>query len=100
MAIVVKVVVVACVAILTALLLVWYGLLGPNLSKRYQERDVNWNVSGTCSSSRGEPVPGARIVAAFREPIAPKHHGRNPPPLRTTSVSVVTDAQGIFHLSG
>lgn len=67
----------------------------------YQEANATWRIQGLCTNAQnGTPIKGAQVTASFREPIAFKHHWRNPPPLRTTDELMKTDAEGRFEVTG
>lgn len=79
---------------------VWYCWM-TKVAVQYQEIDATWRIQGVCKDAQtGTPIVGAQVIASFREPIAFKHHWRNPPPLATTDVVKKTDDQGRFEITG
>jgi hypothetical protein len=89
-----------CVAFATVAYLIWI-LIARKWAAPYQETNAVWAIHGICRDAEtGEAIGGAKISAMFREPIAFKHHWRNPPPLRITEVTVVTATNGLFELTG
>jgi hypothetical protein len=67
----------------------------------YQEANASWRIRGICTNAQtGAPINGAQVTASFTEPIAFKHHWRNPPPLTITNVVTETDRDGRFEVAG
>jgi hypothetical protein len=67
----------------------------------YQQTNATWRIRGLCADDRnGTPIKGVDITACFWEPVAFKHHWRNPPPLGTTNVLTKTDDSGRFEVTG
>jgi hypothetical protein len=76
-------------------------LMATKWSAPYRESNATWRIEGICTNSQsGTPIKGVQVAAFFREPIAFKHHWRNPPPLATTNVVTKTDDQGRFEVTG
>ena len=88
------------VILLGGLATVW-SLATVKSSASYRETNAIWKIQGLCTNSQsGRPIKGGKIEVSFREPIAFKHHWRNPPPLATTNVFTTTDDQGRFEVIG
>lgn len=87
------------IALLTLVIIFWWD--GGFSAGPYQESDATWRIQGICTNSvTGLPILGVEVTAVFREPIAFKHHDRNPPPLKTTTVKTSTDSAGRFDVRG
>lgn len=88
------------VAVLVAEFMLWYFTIR-KWGAEYQETNATWRIQGVCTNAQtGGPIKGAQVTAFFREPIAFKHHWRNKPPLKTTTVVTKTDEQGRFEVIG
>jgi len=95
-----KLVLSGIVALLAAGFVLWYFTMR-KWALAYQQTNATWNIQGHCADvQNGTPITGADITAYFWEPVAFKHHWRNPPPLRRTEKIMKTDDQGRFEIVG
>lgn len=87
-------------ALLVAAITLWYFTMR-KWAAPYQETNATWRIQGVCTNAQtGAAIKRAQVTASFREPVAFKHHWRNPPPLRTTEVVAKTDVDGRFEVTG